>query len=371
MKLTVGIPKEIKIREKRVPLTPDGVRRLVSQKIDVVIEKGAGLGSGFEDSLYQEAGARIAGNIEEVYSSAALIQKVKEPQIVEFDLIKPRHILFCFLHLASPENAAVLQALLKSQCTAIGYETIAKEGILPILGPMSKIAGGLSALYAAILETYRKNFKFACDHSLDLLKYLESVASQYPNLPGNLLVGRVVIYGGGVAGRAALEICRQLKGRVTMVDANPKVLEFFEANSIEGYSPEELPIKILEDADILIGAAHSRGKRAIQVMSEALIDKISDLRKKIMMDIAIDQGGNFPEAHATTYQAPVYLDSWGNLRFEVANIPSLAGKVASMALTDATLAYTTAMALDFKSALEKFPELKSGMNIESGQLKLQ
>lgn len=358
--LRVGIPKEIKTLEKRVGLVPRAVQSLCEKGIPVLVEQNAGSQSGYRDEEYQKAGALLVANASALYAQADLIQKVKEPLSSEFALLRKDQILFGFLHLASPENAPLVKALMTSGVTAIGYETVETNGRLPLLAPMSEIAGALSAAYAGILR----------QPSEIIFSELEKAASKYPTFQDLPAPGKVVIFGGGVAGLKALEVALHLKGEVAIIEKSPERRAYLKQFTPHVFAPEENYLEFLKNADVLIGSVHIRGLRAFHVLDEKMLETISRVKKKVIIDIAIDQGGNFPESHSVPYTQPVYVDSWGNRRFCVPNMPSLCGRGASEALSSVTLPYTQALALDPQRAFKEFPELARGVNIESGALKI-
>lgn len=371
--LVVGVPREIKPRENRVGLTPEGVQWLTSQGVAVKVETNAGLSSGFTDELYRSAGAGIEFSAEALYRNALLIQKVKEPQPAEFVFLTPRHYLFCFLHLASPEHCDLVRALLKSGATAIGFETLEKGGQIPLLKPMSEIAGGLSAAYAACFARLFDPVPGSIIYPPSFQSDLEAIAARYPEPPRGAFMPETVIWGGGAAGEKALDFCLKMQGNVTLVENNaPRRQDLASRWSSKGsvcfVAPEALEDVVLERSRIWIGCVHQPGKRAFRVLDAERLEKVSRNQKKIIMDISIDQGGNFPEAHVRTYADPLMIDSAGNLRFSVANIPSLCGPEASRALTKASLEYTLSLARDPGKALEKYPELSGAVNISSGKI---
>lgn len=366
--LTVGIPKEIKTREKRVGLTPEMVKALRKLGIPVLVQKGAGSESGFSDEDYLRADADLVSDAKELYARADLIQKVKEPLAAEYPLLRRGQILFCFLHLASPAHCDLAKALVRSGVTAIGFETLEANGRMPILAPMSEIAGGLSAVFAG----YFSSISLVEDHRIkypgNFFEELEKVASLYPSIPAALKLKNVLIFGGGVAGQKAMEVAIEMGAAVTVVEKKPdrrKGLEEKKAKVFSSEEPMDLP---LEAADVLIGAVHVRGRRALQVVNEDQLSRASKHKKKIMMDVAIDQGGNFPEARPTTYDDPLYLDSWGNLRFAVANIPSLSGRAASEVLSQQSFHYTAALADNPEEAMNELPELARAVNVRGEEI---
>ncbi len=373
--LTLGIPKEIKAYEKRVALTPEGVRQATASGIPVWVETGAGKESGFFDEAYRQAGARIAPDAGTLYREADLIQKVKEPLPVEYPRLKQK-IVFSFLHLASPENCHLLQVLLDQKVTAIGYETLEKNGFIPILAPMSEIAGALAAIYAAVLGYDEiQEFPPLAPHAI-LRTELEKAARLYPGIPEHLRLGNVVIFGGGAAGRKAAEYAVRMKAQVTVIERNAILRDRLRESLWSRHFPaaallsrEEDLSAVLAKADVLIGCAHRAGYRAEHVLHPDELAVASLQRRKILLDVAIDQGGNFPESRATDYGNPVYLDSHRNLRFGVANMPSFCGPAASAAITETTLVYTLAMAQDLGLALQKYPELAQAINTQEGVIR--
>ncbi len=374
--LTVGIPKEIKPFEKRVGLTPCGITQLRGHGVRVLVEHNAGIGSGYSDTDYQNAGAEIVPDAAVLYKAADLIQKIKEPLPPEFILMRAGQVVFSFLHLASPVACELVRALKKNRVTAIAYETVEKNGRLPLLGPMSEIAGALSALYAAILKTLPEVRKGLIPDSLSMLRLFENAAAGYPDLPKNLRGCRTVIFGGGVAGLTTAQTMLRLGGEVLMIEMNPDRRLWLKAHfapedtRFQCESPQTLPLEKIGTAEVLIGSVHQRGTRAAAVLSEKDFQIISRNIKKIIMDISIDQGGNFPGARPTSYHEPVYRDEYSNLRFAVPNIPSLAGRYASDALNDLTLPLTLAMAQDLAGALRELPELAGAVNLLGGEILL-
>lgn len=366
----VGVPKEVKPLEKRVGLTPSVVSKLTQRGIKVLIQKHAGEESGFEDADYQKSGATIVTDAAAVYAQADMIQKVKEPQPSEFDLLRPGQIFFCYLHLASPEQCHLVRALQQSKVTAIGFETVETGGRLPLLAPMSEIAGGLASAYASLIaeRVTVENDRLKIPN--DFLSDLSRTANDYPDFGGCASPGKVVIWGGGVAGQKAMRVAMNLRGQVTVIEKNPERQRMLEVQGARVITPEKVSDAILEEADVFIGCVHMRGERAAKMMSDADLEKTSLKRKKIIVDVSIDQGGNFPQAHSTTYADPLYLDSFGNIRFSVANMPSLCGRAASELLSDAAFPYTQALGESPVQAFKKYPELAAAINVQEGKIKL-
>lgn len=370
----VGIPREIKVLEKRVGLTPEGVRALVRAGIPVRVETRAGEGSGFPDSDYLKAGARIDASPRELYEACGVIQKIKEPLAPEWPFFRPGLILVSFLHLASPSNGPLLQQLLKRKVTGIAFETVFKEGRAIFLEPMSRIAGTLSAYYAGFLLQFVKVKSGKILYPPKWIEKLEALAAIYPGIPDGLRKVHAGIVGGGVVGSHAAGIILRMGGEVDLVEKNPlrrtALQKLFESHGerFRVWSPEEDFRKPFRAAEAWIGSVHVLGARAPQVLTGQDLAELSREKKKLIIDVSVDQGGNFPGTRPTTYENPLYLDSEGNLRFAVVNIPSLCGRGASEALEKATLPYVSAMALDFKEALRNYAELRIGIQTWEGKL---
>ncbi len=357
--LTLGVPKEVKTLENRVGITPEAAAEIVRMGARVLIQSQAGAASGFSDEDFKKSGAEILGSSAEIYGRADFIQKVKEPLEQEFALLRTGQIIFSYLHLASPENCPLVKVLTEKKVTAIAYETLEVKGRLPLLAPMSEIAGGLSAAYAAFF----KNSPITASVTAEL----EHIAKEYPDWNKLLPPGKVVIWGGGVAGSAALTASLKLGAEVTLIEKDLSRHLAFKKLGADVFSPEENFTQALLDADVFIGSVHVRGMRALQVLTSDQLQKASAHKKKIIMDISIDQGGNFPESRATSYTHPVYLDSFGNFRFCVANIPSLCGRAASQALSREVLPWTEKI-LPSLSAWTQFEELRSAVNLYDGKI---
>jgi len=370
--LTVGIPREIKSNEKRAGLTPRGVRSLREAGIKVLVEKGAGEGSGYSDPEYREAGAELTDHASDLYRNSELIQKVKEPVRAEWDLLTPDMVLCCFLHLASPEQRGLVDTLLQKHVVAIGFETVAKGGQTICLKPMSEIAGTLVAFYADFIRRTVQVQNGVLRYPPDFMKSLEWLAARYPELPGDSSPVKAVVFGAGGAGQRAAETLLRMNGEVDLVEKNEVRRVALRArfqkygSRIRIWDPQENLGKKLSEAEVWIGCVHVLGERAPRVLSSEDLQKFSSTLPKLIMDVAVDQGGNFPETHSTPYDEPLYLDAFGNLRFGVTNIPSLSGRGASEALEAATLPYTLALAENWKQALIQFSELRSGLQIFSG-----
>ncbi len=370
--LTVGVPCEIKPREKRVGLTPAGVRTLHASGIPVLVEKSAGEGSGFTNLDYQKAGAKIIKKAGELYQKSGLIKKVKEPLPSEWKFLRENLICFCFLHLASPENKKLIELLLQKRITGIGLETAEKNGRTVFLEPMSEIAGTLTAYFAALMRQTVRVEKGKILYPPRFQEKMEWLALQYPAAPENLNPGKVVIFGGGAVGRRAAETLLKMGGEVNLVekrDQRRRELqeEFKSFKTFRPWGLEENYREVLKSADVWMGCVHVVGQRAPLVLSRDDLKEMS-VKPKFIFDIAVDQGGNFPETRSSTYDDPLYLDSFGNLRFAVPNIPSLCGRGASEALEKVTLPATLELARDWQKALKELPELRTGLQIFQGKI---
>lgn len=367
--LTVGIPKEIKSKENRVGLTPEGVKALVQNGASVCVQSKAGSLSGFDDKDYLNVGAQILEDAKSVYERSDLIQKVKEPLEPEFEYFREGQILFCFLHLASQEQCDLVEALVRSKAIAIAFETLRKGEDLPILTPMSEIAGGLSAAFAACIKNTKLEFGGEIVYPQAFFEGLVGIGKNYPKSSEYRNVGKVIIFGGGVAGQAAAKMMKSMNNEDTLIiDISKERREFLKESGWNVLSPQDLNEELLEEADILIGAAHSAGARAVKVIDEKNFERISRAKKKIVMDISIDQGGNFPDARSTSYEDPLYLDKYSNLRFAVPNLPSYCSRQASEAITKTTLEYLQVLLQGYEQALKVKPELKEATNISRGKI---
>ncbi len=372
--LTVGVPREIKPQEKRVGLTPKGAQALREAGIPVLIETGAGVGSNYSDEDYRRAGAKIVNRASEVFGRAGFVKKVKEPLPSEWKLLREGQILFSFLHLASPENRDLVLSLLRRKVTAFGIETIERGGRTLCLEPMSEIAGTLAAYDAGFFRRHVRVEKGKIIYPPRFLEKLELLASSYPEIPEGLPPGRVVIFGGGAVGRQAAEGLLQMGAEVDLVEKQEK--RRFELKEEFQHFGSRFRIwgvgadldEALQRADIWIGCVHIVGERAPWVLTQEALEKHSREKKKLILDIAVDQGGNFPESRSTSYEDPLYLDSLGNPRFGVTNIPSLCGRGASQAIEKVTLSYTIELVRDWKKAIRENGEIRSGLQLHGGKL---
>lgn len=350
--MRVGVPREIKVHEYRVGLVPAGVRELVAAGHQVIIETGAGRGIGVDDAEYQAAGASIAPGPQQVFESAEMIVKVKEPQPPECAMLRAGQVLFTYLHLAADPVQA--KGLIASRATAIAYETVtAPNGSLPLLTPMSEVAGRMSAqVGAACLQKANGGFGV-------LLGGVPGVAP-----------AKVVILGGGVAGTHAAEIAVGMRADVTVVDRSVQRLRElsvqFGSSLQTAYSTAETIERLVRDADLVIGAVLIAGAAAPKLVTRAMIKTMK--AGSVLVDIAIDQGGCFETSRPTTHAEPTFVVD-GVIHYCVANMPGAVPRTSTFALTNATLPYVRALAdLGWQAALKRDPGLAAGLNVHAGEI---
>ena len=350
--MKVGVPKEIKTLEFRVGMTPAGVRELVHDGHEVIVETSAGIGIGMTDADYEAAGATVVAAAEEVFAAAEMIVKVKEPQLNECEMLREDQVLFTYLHLAADPRQA--EALVKSGTTAIAYETVtAKDGSLPLLTPMSEVAGRLSIQAGA----------FA------LQKANGGRGVLLGGVPG-VKPGKVIIIGGGVSGMNAADMAIGLGADVTVLDrALPRLREI---DDIWGgrihtlYSTKQAIDEMVPEADLVVGAVLIAGAAAPKLVSE---QNVKDMHGgAVLVDISIDQGGCFETSHATTHADPTYVVD-DVVHYCVANMPGAVPRTSTYALTNATLPFVKALAnLGWVEALKQDPHLANGLNVTSGHV---
>jgi alanine dehydrogenase len=350
--MRVGVPREIKVHEYRVGLVPAGVRELVAAGHEVLIETRAGDGIGVDDAQFRAAGATIAARAAEVFERSDMVIKVKEPQAAECAMLRRGQVLFTYLHLAADPQQA--QGLMKSGATAIAYETVtAPNGSLPLLMPMSEVAGRMSIqVGAASLQKANGGFGV--------------LLGGVPGVPP----AKVVILGGGVSGTHAAEMAVGLRADVTVVDRSVERLR--ELASIFGpslrtaYSTTETIEQLVRDADLVIGAVLVVGAAAPKLVTRAMVKTMK--AGAVLVDIAIDQGGCFETSHATTHAEPTFVVD-GVIHYCVANMPGAVPRTSTLALTNATLPYARALAdLGWQAALKRDPGLAAGLNVQGGEI---
>lgn len=350
--MKLGCPKEIKPQEFRVGLTPSAVQDIVSHGHTVVVETKAGLGAGFSDDDYRTAGGQIADTADEIFASADMIVKVKEPQAIERKMLREGQLLFTYLHLApDPEQTA---DLLASGCTAIAYETVtAAGGGLPLLAPMSEVAGRLAPQVGA----------------WTLQKANGGRGVLLGGVPG---VGpaRVLVIGGGVVGTHAAKIAAGMGADVTVLDRSLARLRYLDdvfGNQFKNaYASAANTAELASQADMIIGAVLIPGAAAPKLISR---DQLSTLKQgAALVDVAIDQGGCFETSRATTHEDPVY-DVDGIMHYCVANIPGAVARTSTIALGNATMPFIISLAnKGWKQACADDPHLLNGLNVHAGKL---
>ncbi len=351
--MTIGIPIEVKPFEYRVGLTPSCVRALSSSSShNIMVETGAGNGSGFTDQDYIDAGGQIVSSAEALYEGAEIIIKVKEPQPSEFNLLKPGQILFCFFHFASSES--LTKACLEKRIQAVAFETLFdKHGRLPILAPMSEIAGKLSVQEGA-----------KC-----LENPMQGRGVLLGGVPG-VERGEVLILGGGLVGENAARVASGLGASVMIMDINPdrmRELETFMPPNVKTCfsSPDTLKDR-LPQTDLVIGAALIPGKKAPRLLSRNMLSLMKP--GSVLVDVAIDQGGCFETSRPTTHQDPTYVVD-GIVHYAVPNIPGAVSRTSTMALNNVLLPYAKQLA---DLGLDRFLDLSHGhkeaLNLQNGQI---
>ncbi|WP_041523362.1 alanine dehydrogenase [Gilvimarinus agarilyticus] len=349
--MRVGVPTEIKHDELRVGLTPGAVLELTRAGHEVIVQAGCGVGSGFADDDYKEAGATVVESPQAVFKQAELVVKVKEPQASECDQLRPGQILFTFLHLAAVPDLA--NHLLESGATAIGYETVgAGQGQLPLLAPMSEVAGRLAV-------------QAGCYH-------LESTHGGRGVLLGGVpgvAPANVVILGGGVVGYNAARMAVGLGAQVTVVDASlPRLrqLDDLFRGAITGlFATHDTITRLARSADLLIGAVLIPGASAPRLLERD--DILAMPPGSVVVDVAIDQGGCFATSRPTTHEHPTYHVG-DTLHYCVANIPSAVARTSTLALSHATLPYVQALASEGLAGLKHNPWLARGVNVHRGNV---
>ncbi|MGE0112332.1 alanine dehydrogenase [Aquabacterium sp.] len=349
--MLVGVPKEIKVQEFRVGLVPAAVRELVHHGHEVWVETGAGLGIGASDADYQAAGATIAPAADTVWARAQLIVKVKEPQAVERQRLRADQILFTYLHLAP--DLAQTQDLMASGATCIAYETVTSPtGGLPLLAPMSEVAGRLSVLAGAQA----------------LQRHAGGSGVLLGGVPG-VAPAQVVILGGGVVGMHAAAMALGLGAQVTVIDRNLEVLRRLWTQFGHGlrtaYATRDAIEQHAAQADLLIGGVLVPGAAAPKLITR---QTVSQMRAgSVIVDVAIDQGGCAETSHPTTHDAPTFVVD-GVVHYCVANMPGAVPRTSAFALGHATLPFVLALADHGLQALRDDPHLRQGLNVHRGRL---
>lgn len=351
--MIVGVPKEIKVKEGRVAMTPDGVLELTSRGHKVYVQKGAGVESNLPDESYVKAGAVILDHIEDVYEVAEMIVKVKEPIASEYQLIKKDQVVFTYFHFASDKELA--EAMISSGAVCIAYETVMNEGdrSLPLLTPMSEVAGRLSVQEGA--------------------KYLEKPQGGKGILLGGVpgvKPAEVVIIGAGVVGHNAAIMAAGLNANVKLLDVNLNRLRYLSEtlppNVDTLYSTEMLIAESIKSADLVIGATLLVGAKAPHLVKREMLRDMEP--GTVLVDVSVDQGGCFETTHPTTHDNPIF-EVDGIVHYSVANMPGSVPITSTRALTNATLPYVVKLAeMGWENACEKYNDLRSGLNIVKGEV---
>jgi alanine dehydrogenase len=349
--MIVGIPKEIKNHEYRIGMTPAGVRELVNRGHQVLVETEGGVGVGFDNASYEAVGAQIVASPEDIFAAADMIIKVKEPQPNECRMLRSGQILFTYLHLAPDPDQA--QLLLESGVSAIAYETVTNaKGGLPLLAPMSEVAGRMSIQAGA--------------HHLE--KAQGGNGMLLGGVPG-VEPARVVVLGGGVVGTQAAKMAAGLGAQVTIFDRSIERLQqlddLFQGRAVGLYSTQNAVEQYVRAADLVIGAVLIPGASAPKLVTR---DDVAAMRPgAVLVDVAIDQGGCFETSQATTHQSPTYVVD-DVVHYCVANMPGGVARTATMALTNATLPFALKLADKGLAALQDDDHLRQGLNVHAGHI---
>ena len=350
--MLIGVPKEIKVHEYRVGLTPAGVRELKAHGHAVIVQRAAGVGIGIPDAQYAAAGAELVDSAEEVFARAEMVVKVKEPQPAECALLREGQVLFTYLHLApDPEQT---KALVDSGCVAIAYETVTDgRGGLPLLAPMSEVAGRMSIQAGA--------------HAMEKAQGGNGVL--LGGVPG-VAPADVIVIGGGVVGYNAARIAVGMGANVTILDRSLSRLAWldtaFDGRLTTLYSTVDALETAVTHADLVIGAVLVPGAAAPKLVTRAMLKTMKP--GAVIVDVAIDQGGCFETSRATTHQNPTYVEE-GIVHYCVANMPGGVARTSTFALTNATMPFTVALAdKGYKRALLDDPNLREGLNVHLGRV---
>jgi len=349
--MIIGVPTEIKADEGRVGAIPAGIEMLYADGHRIVVEKGAGTLSGFSDQEYQEAGAELVDSAEEVFSRAELILKVKEPLPPEYEFIRENQIIFTYLHLAPLTELA--EVLRKKKVTAIGYETVESEGYLPLLTPMSEIAGKMAIQTGA--------------------RFMEKIHGGRGILIGGVPgvpAADIVIIGGGVVGKNAARIALGMGAQVTVVGRSPQRLrelsDLFGGRIITFVANNFNLTKVVQYADLLISAILIPGAKAPQLVTEDMVKKMK--KGSVILDVAIDQGGSIETIdRQTTHTSPTY-QKHGVIHYAVPNMPGAVPRTATVSLTNATLPYAQELAEKGVQAFKEDSHLANGVNVFRGEI---
>jgi alanine dehydrogenase len=350
--MIIGVPKEIKPQENRVAIQPGGVMQLKRHGHTVYIEKNAGIGSGFSDQMYTDAGAEILNDVDDLWNSAEMIMKVKEPIAVEYPRMKEGQVIFTYFHFAAVET--LTKAVIDSKCIAIAYETVEKaDRSLPLLIPMSEVAGRMAAQEAAV--------------------YLEKPKGGRGMLMGGIpgvRPAKVLVLGGGIVGVHAAKIAAGMGADTTIMDINMSRLRYLDdvmPKNISTFFSSEANIRdMLPHVDAIIGAVLKPGAKAPHLVTREMLKEMRP--GTVLVDVAIDQGGCFETSKPTTHQDPIYFVE-DVLHYCVANMPGAVPYTSTLGLTNVTLPYAVSLAnKGWKQAIMDDPELKMGLNIANGTI---
>jgi alanine dehydrogenase len=348
--MIIGVPKEIKDSEYRVALLPSAAYQLIKRGHRVVVERGAGIGAGYADLEYQQAGAKLLESHAGVFEQADLIVKVKEPLPPEYPLLRPGQLLFTYLHLAA--NKPLTEALMTSGVTALAYETVEVNRRLPLLEPMSEIAGRMSVLVGGYF----------------LAKHHGGSGVLLGGVPG-VLPGKVVVLGGGASGINAARMAQGLGADVTILEVDLERMRFLDitlhtAHTL--YSNEAHLMELLPEVDLLIGAVLVPGAKAPKLINREMLRQMRP--GSVLVDIAIDQGGCAETSRATTHHDPVFVEE-GVTHYCVANMPGAYARTATQALTNVTYRYIELLAdHGLAEVCQRQPALRGGINVMGGKV---
>jgi alanine dehydrogenase len=348
--MIIGVPKEVKEQEHRVALLPSAAYQLIQRGHEVIVERGAGVGSGYPDADYERAGARLVEEHASAFQHSDLIVKVKEPLPSEYDLLKSGQLLFTYLHLAA--NRALTEALMRSGATALAYETLEVNRRLPLLEPMSEIAGRMSVLVGGYY----------------LAKHCGGSGVLLGGVPG-VLPGKVVVLGGGTSGINAARMAAGVGADVTVLEVDLERMRFLDitlhtAHTL--YSSEAHLLELLPSVDLLIGAVLVPGAKAPKLITRQMLQRMRP--GSVLVDIAIDQGGCAETSRPTTHRDPIYVEE-GVTHYCVANMPGAFARTATQALTNVTSRYIELLAdHGWEEACERQPALRSALNVANGSV---
>lgn len=348
--MILGCPKEIKSQENRVALTPPGVRQLVRRGLKVIVEHNAGTGADYTDEEFESAGAEVVQTALEVYQRCDLVVKIKEPQLSEIAMLREGQTLFTYLHLAA--DKALTQALLKTGATAIAYETVKIGQRLPLLEPMSEVAGRMAVQVGCYF----------------LAKHEGGRGTLLGGVPG-VLPGRVMIIGGGTAGVNAAKMATGIGAETTILEVSSERMTWLDtampmARTL--YSSEAALLEHLPKTDLLIGAVLVPGAKAPSLVTRDMLRSMNN--GTVVVDIAVDQGGCIETTRPTTHEHPIYVEE-GVIHYCVANMPGAYARTSTQALTNVTLPYVQLIATEgLAGACQQRPELIGGINCHGGQL---